>query len=508
MTLKKSIASNCIWIVYSIFALVFSAFVFTKLAERTELDVGYGLIFVPVMLAVAVGIVVLDEFLKKKIKKTFTLNRSVGIILPYAVAGVMIVVGLILRIHEFNAGHFALREYFDNAFVKTTDGVSTIHGASQLYYFQLRSLLMLFGNHSDSLVIHQIVVQTVSFIILFFPVKRLMGNIPALVMTAFAALSPFSISLSTTLGPSALFLFFFSIDLLVLSYIVPFRKNSYIIGAVAGVLTGFLIYLDITSGVILVLTVCFFLVNKVEKDTAVEADIYKISADDNQTKDSKKKSKKLKKPLISVDTVAVLQNKTIAFIIFAVAALAVLTLCVIIDLSVSSLRFSTIVKAQMEFYSPGEFSLYSIYEGIDIISGMVLAVLLLIGIPSGFIRKNTDQGSIPFVIVIVLCLLTGFSMTVANMDCFSYIILVLTTIAGETVYSLVKLPDGGLAVGEVLTEEEELLREAEIQKKLRRTVHKIEDGEMLDNPLPVPVKKKRKKLEYDYFVPDDAEYDL
>ncbi len=101
--------------------------------------------------------------------------------------------------------------------------------------------------------------------------------------------------------------------------------------------------------------------------------------------------------------------------------------------------------------------------------------------------------------------MTGFSMISAKMDSYAYIYIALSIIAGETIYGLVMPTEGAVAA---VNEEERLAQEEEKQQKLRKTVHKIEDGEMLDNPLPVPEKKRRKKLEYDYFVPDDAEYDV
>ena len=44
--------------------------------------------------------------------------------------------------------------------------------------------------------------------------------------------------------------------------------------------------------------------------------------------------------------------------------------------------------------------------------------------------------------------------------------------------------------------------------KTKSVITYVSDIEMLENPLPVPKKVEKEVLEYDYYVPDDAEYDI
>lgn len=515
MTLKKSSISNYIWVIYSIFAMAFSALLFTKMSVNLGFDAGYGLICVPVVLVIGIGVSILTSVLKKFIsrnKKTIAINKVVITVVPYAIALILIGVGIWFRIESLNAGAYRLGEYFERSFIDGSPMVRTVHGASQLYYYSLNNLLMIFGNHYEAILVFQIVCQIIAYVCLFFGVKRMMGNIPAISMLAFAMLSTTSITQCLTLGPSVLYLLVAGLEVLLFAFSVPFRKMSYIFAIITGALGGLLLFMDVTFSVIIIFVAGFLLVSNIEEDSKNSSNSNneyrpsKYVKDKNKTKESKIKQyfRKKIKPL-SVAEVAILQDKTVAVIIFAGACLFVLFICAVIDMSVSGLSFSRIINTQFNYYRPGDFSLYQIYEGTDVVSGTILAVILIIGIPVGFTRKKTDQGTIPFLIALIISVMTGFSMISAKMDSYAYIYIALSIIAGETIYGLVMPTEGAVAA---VNEEERLAQEEEKQQKLRKTVHKIEDGEMLDNPLPVPEKKRRKKLEYDYFVPDDAEYDV
>lgn len=491
MTLKKSKVSNFIWVIYSVFALAFSALIFTKTSETLGYDDGIGLIFVPVILAVGVGIVVLVEVLRRKIQKQISINQKVALILPYALGAVLLGAGIWLRIRSMSIGAFDLREYYNNSIITRAPMFNSIHGASQFYYFFLRRIFMTFGNHYQGALVFQIACQTVAIIVLFFATKKICGPVHAIVVSAFFSLSPCMVEECLTLGPSVVFLLFICIDILIMSYALPFRKMTYIIAIITGIISGIIAYMDISSVILLLFIVLFFLaVKKVDNE---DETVQKISYSDKK---------------LDADTVAMLQDKTVALIIFAASCIAVLFICEIVDFAVSGLTFSGVIKAQLSNYKPAEFSLYSLYSSIDIISGSVLSIILIVAIPAGFIRKKSNQGTVIFGIALVLAVIFGFSMPDSSMNGSGYIFIALSFIAAETVYSIFVSADGVKKVVKVLDEEEALILEAEREKKRRQTVHKIEDGEMLANPLPVPVKKKKKKMEYEYFVPDDAEYDI
>ncbi len=506
MTLKKSKVSNLIWIIYSVFALAFSAVIFTKASESFGYDVGFGLLAVPVALGLSIGTVFLSEFIKKKINKQLSVKPIVNKLLPYILAACFVGVGLYLRINEFNLGHYELGVYFSNSVITKEPMVHTLHGASQFYYYFLRQLLMLFGNHFEFAVIYQIVIYCAADIVLFFGIKRILGNIPALTMCAFVSLTPASISYCMKLGPSVLFLLFTAIDIVLISYTVPFRKNSYIFGGIAGALTGLIGYMDLTSVIFIIMAILFL---------AVDDRIYESKkADDDRprkyVKKDKSKKKKLfnfKLPKLNVEKVAVLQDKTVALIIFFGAWITVLFICIVIDFATSGYSFSYAVKTYVAMYSPNEFSLYSMYTGVDVVSGIILAFLMLVGILAGFRRQKTDQGNFIFIIALVLCVLVGSSMIGSEMNGYYYIYIAICLLAGETVYDVTVKTDTAVAL--VSSKDKATLdAEANGETDKSKTVHKIEDVEMLDNPLPVPVKKARKKMEYDYFVPEDAEYDI
>jgi len=509
MILKKNRVSNLIWIIYSIFALAFSAFVFTKASKSFGFDAGFGLLAVPVFAALGVGIVFLSELIRKKTNKAITIKPIVAKIIPYCLALALVGVGIWLRIREFSQADFELGEYFQNSIITSKPMYRTLHGATQFYYFFIRQILLVFGNHFEAAIIYQIVCQTLASITLFFAVKRLMGYLPSLTMLGFIALAPYSVNQCMQLGPSCMYLLFIAADILLISFVVPFRKFSYIISAIAGALTGVIGYMDLTSLIFIVLAIIFLCVeNSLEEN-------YKKVTETKKIKDKSKKDKIIRriKMIINsmrpnVNKVADLQDKTVALIIFFGAWLFILFICVVVDLVATGFTFSYVVITQLAMYAPDSFSLYSIYEGIDIVSGVVMSIILLIGIPSGFRRSKTDQGSAVFIIALVLCLLSGFSMIQNDMNCGFYIVLALSVIAGESVYGITVPLKCSTENKEDIDEEQALILEAEREKERRKTVHKIEDGEMLENPLPIPVKKQRKKMEYDYFVPDDAEYDI
>ena len=521
MILKKNKVSNLIWIIYAIFALAFSAFVFTKAAQSFGFDAGYGLAAVPVTLGICIGIVFLYRILSGKFIKKISLKPFTAMIITYGISLTLLGIGIWLRINAFGHGQYELGEYFKNSVITDKPMYMTLHGASQFYYYFLRQLFMLFGNHSEAAVIFQIVCQIAGFIALFFGVKRIMGVIPSLSFLTFGMIAPVSVSQCMMLGPSCMFLLFLGLDILILSYTVPFRKNSYILAGVSGALTGIIGYMDLISVIFIVVAIVFFLVDNVDfnkENVAVQnsfgrnnnTKVSKGSAKGNKNANKSNAVKRfisVKVTGLSAAKVSVLQDKTIALIIYFGSWLFLLFICVVIDLAATGLSFSYVVKTQLSFYKPGAFSLFSVYSGVDIISGILLAVLMLIGIMSGLKRERTDQGCFLFGIILVLCIINGFSMLEANMNCYFYILLVASLLGGEAINGLVNSGSNVLVSIKSADEEQEKLLEAEKIAK-NKTVHKIEDGEMLDNPLPVPERKQRKKMEYDYFVPEDAEYDI
>ncbi|MCQ2494200.1 MAG: glycosyltransferase family 39 protein [Lachnospiraceae bacterium] len=514
MILKKNKVSNLIWIIYSIFVMAFSALVFTKAFEGAGFDAGWGLVAVPVMLGVSVGIVILSEFLRKKQIKQFKIKPLAGKIIPYALALGLIVTGILLRIRAFSAGNFDLGVYYRNSEITQQPLVKTLHGASQFYYYFLRQLFMVFGNHFEAAVIYQIVCQIIAFAVMFFAVKRMMGNVPAITMLAFAMIAPYSVTQCMKLGPSSMFLLFVSVDVLLISYIVPFKKFSYILAAVVGAFTGLIGYMDLTSLVFIIISGVFLLVDENAWDNSKK--IKEVSKKKDYKIVPKKKSnffikiidkiKSIEFFKFDVEKVALLQDKTVALIIFFGAWIFILFICSIVDLAVTGYSFSYVVRTQIASYAPGDFSLYSIYSGVDIVSGIILAVLLIIGIPAGFRRKLTDQGNVVFLITLLIAVMSGFAMINRSMNCYYYILTALTVLGGEAIFDIAE-PVDGLHIFVVADDNKQASVESDSDDK-KNTVHKIEDGEMLANPLPVPEKKSRKKMEYDYFVPDDAEYDL
>ena len=138
-------------------------------------------------------------------------------------------------------------------------------------------------------------------------------------------------------------------------------------------------YMDLTSVIFIIMAILFL---------AVDDRIYESKkADDDRprkyVKKDKSKKKKLfnfKLPKLNVEKVAVLQDKTVALIIFFGAWITVLFICIVIDFATSGYSFSYAVKTYVAMYSPNEFSLYSMYTGVDVVSGIILAFLMLVGI--------------------------------------------------------------------------------------------------------------------------------
>lgn len=469
---RKSFLYNIIWIVYSVIAIGFSALVFTKAANMLGKDEGLGLLMLlPVLVLMNLGVFFSAKLRigmqASKLAAQDNNSRLWPVVFKLVIPAILIVCGILLRAGSYRSAAFSFGNYYELVRIDGNKLYMPIHAATGIYYGFLRGVLYLFGNHPDTLIVFQIVTQLIAGILLYIAAYRIAGRLQAGILLAFLMLSPYSIRLCFELSPIFIYLIFVAITFIVISFCTKNNLYSIIIAAVAGMFAGELIMMDI-SGLIFIpgILILFFIGKK--------------------TIDSKNKISELQ------DKVVLL----ISFYSFMIVGIVFITICYLIS---TGNTFSAIISDTFSQYKTAIFSLNSLRDNIDLSTGIIVSILLLMGILGGFRRIDFNVGAVFVIILGLLIFLCGTGMIDGNMHGEYLIFIMLCVLAGEAIYDVTfaKLPYVADSA------------KAENEEELKHTVHRIvEEVEMLDNPLPVPEKKKKKKLEYDYYVPDEADYDL
>lgn len=465
---------NFFGILYAVFALAVSNLIFSKAVLKLGLDSGFGIAFSVIVFLLSFGIYMAVNKAGGKIHVPFfdsLINRN---IISFAIAALLIIAGICLRREAVLTGNYSLGDYLDISKVDGSSAEYFVHGAVRFYTCLLRAVFIAFGNRYIPALIFQIFCQLTGFILIYFALKNTAGDICALSFMTFGCISPAAVKASCTLGPSQICFLAGALAIYILSCCVRLNNITYILAGIAGLISGFLFYLDI-SGISVIVLSCIILINDTVKDN----------------------SRKKRKKLISGDRMFV-------FMVFLTAALIGTVLFLVLDILIHGGKISTLVSEVAGIYVPKEFSLYAFYTFSDEISVSIAVGLLILGTPWVVFRKNAGF-NIYFTAALVTAALTGFSMISDEMNGNCYLLFFVFALAG---FSFSMLASTLLEQCDESGDKKRSTGLADTEET-KHTVHKLEDEvEMLQNPLPVPEKKKKKKMDYDYYVPDESDYDL
>ncbi len=527
MSLKKTNLSNIIWFFFGITVLTFSYLIFARLADYFLIDKGVGLAFTAVLFGLSVLFVLLGTAKKRKSEKQehaeplVISEKSIKIfdIITFALLGLMILAGIFLRLKDLGNSGF-LADVLENAQIPFYPTDRTLSGsvAGSYYFSFLEFLFFVFGNFGETVIILNTVLFALSTVLLFFGVKKILGNFATLAVTAFMTLSPFVVTANAYKGPELMALVFMSIAVLFVSEVLPGGTLKIAPSLFCGVFIGITIAIDFSCAAFLFVIPLLF----IKEYSCTEKKENAVSR------------------LISLAVFIV--SLTLGYI-FAI-------------LIYSGIMERGFAEAFSKVYNG--VSLYSnpvhSFEHIDLISGALISVLLMIGIAAGFLRKKIDQGIVIAIIIIGVSGLSSLGLSGISDGCGMFTLALFSSMAGHTLDNLVlrnkTLPE------KKNSEEEEFKREfpkdtvpfatnslaltipgiSHIKNDLtQRSGDESEagfdikeegnnpdtegnetranndnialPGTPLENPLPVPEHKSRKAVDYDYYVSENADYD-
>lgn len=251
MSWKKNAFSYVIWLVY---VLLSGAVTFRQTELIKELlggGVYIEIIAVICALAISGGMALLLYLFTGRDQDAKKDGVSVSILFETALAVLLLVVGLLLRIRLLpEAGEQVM--YFETA--KVADGREIpriVHGAGFVYIMLLRVLFIFLGNKMIVGIWAQIVMQLLTAIFLFFAVKKFSGSLAALILLLFVTCSDAAVREAVILSPRILFLLLFTLGISLLC-VCKTKKLYPCLFLLCGILAGIIVWLD-AGGILLIL---------------------------------------------------------------------------------------------------------------------------------------------------------------------------------------------------------------------------------------------------------------
>ncbi len=489
MTLKKTKFSNISWVLYVLTALVFSNLIFTRAAEYFYIDKAVGLIATVVLFGLCILFVLIGTSSARKRERENEEGRVLGKNSDKAITVITLVLSLLI----IGAGVFLRIRYLeDSAYIKALadrsmipfypSELSGINGIAEMYYFSfLEFLFFVFGNFGVTVLILNIALTVLNAIIIYFALRSLLGRFAALASLAFFMLSPFSIKVSLENGPEIMAMIFASLTLLFIAEILPCDDVKIFPALFAGIFMGISIANDLSSVALLFCIVPMFIKQDKSDDKPYGAGKRFI-------------------------TLGVLIGTLVLGFLLALVIYSGMSEKTFSQTAVFVLKSATIFDNKI-----------SLFRDLDLISGAVMAVLLMIGIAAGFLRKKIDQGSYIFLVLFGALLLGCLGGSSFLDGCGAFVFVLLGAFTGQSIENLFmrnrfkvqeapeeKEKPGRTLIAVKVTEAEAGPEEITAQK----AYVPAESGTPLDNPLPVPEHKSRKTVDYDYYVSDNADYDV
>lgn len=512
MDWKKNAFSYILWLAYTVAVSIGATGIIESICEMAGFSREYGIFITMGCLVVAYGIVFGLRSFWTKSDMTARLDNHMAIrVAEWIYVVVIMGVGLMARLTKLSAAVETVDGYvyYELAMYGQDNGVLCMtHGATSLYIQALRLAFLLFGNALSTAIGLQILLQMLAGIVLYFAVRRLAGNVAAILTMAFLMLSPYIIGEVLRLSPAFLLLLLYSLALLYGGYILPRNKGSLLWYVGFGLLAGIVSYLDVFG-------VTLFL---------VLAGVFTV-----------KRRRHIQ-----------FRNSRIAVFLFGiVSGVYGFMGTVVVDSLASGREFLNLLFSWFEIHRPQNFKLISITEtGDSFADAAILFLILLIGIFSFWCRKNNERQGIWILVTIALAALQSFKMVVPYTGSEVYIYIFLAVLAGISVESIFIIDDsadaeeeadaavineindktvsdkensdkviaGGAITDKVIgrptrrtavnaaTIKEETVKAEDIKEEKRDEDAPSEAGsrkvKFLENPLPLPKKHERRTMDY------------
>jgi hypothetical protein len=354
---------------------------------------------------------------------------------------------------------------------------SMAHGGFGLYLWLLHIVLLLLGNKAVGAVILQMFLFVCAAFCLYFAVRRLSGPIAALIAVAFFGFSPYMVSESKSLSIFMLFVFFYCLALRAIGAVPDKSGESggkrrwlalILRYLTAGLLIGFCCYLDMTG-----ITLLFFL-------TGV------VCFED--------------------------QNPVVSFLSCVLTAALGYVGAHAVQSLVNGGTVLDSICGQAELYLPGSFRIPILVENAgsswEII---VLAVLFAVGIFSFWCDRRIRDRGMWLSAALLLMGMQCFGMTASEyFDGYPLLFLFLAVLAACGAAALFTIPESGETAPEpvLFGMQGDLNAPTDGSSGAADTQEDALEIHYIENPLPLPKKRERKVMDYDYEVAEDDDFDI
>jgi hypothetical protein len=256
MQFRKNSFSYIAWALYSIAVLNALCFFVVSTAKSLGYGPVYGWLTAALILFICVDVVLMLCMIKES-ELPFRTPGWLENIGTALVAICFLAFSFFLKIATFSPDYGTGSAYSGWARVGGT--VPHFPQGSKDWYVQLLNrVFLLFGNRSVAMYGLQVALELIALVFLFFGIRRLWGNLPALFVLGGWSLMATGSGTSLEPGHSLLYLCVFGLALHLISCVSPAREYSWIIGIFAGILIAVSVYLSALGLILFIPAFCVF----------------------------------------------------------------------------------------------------------------------------------------------------------------------------------------------------------------------------------------------------------
>ncbi len=275
MTFRKNGISIFLWAFYAFTICMFYLWVMFEFLQNSPIKNMYlqaGIVCFGFLLMAGLFLLCRLFYKRTAVHKEMRKQTFSAILWEAFLAVLFLGTGLFLRIYFMaNGGEEAA--YFETARVTGEGLIPLAHGAQFIYVVLLRGFFYLIGNYYSAGILLQIFLQIILAIIWYFAAKRIWGRMVSMILLAGIMLFPFSITESIYYSPKMLYLILYGLVFLMIGrFLTNHHKNislkwySWLHTIIMGMGIGILTYLDITGLTLLIPVIFLCLVKRAEGD--------------------------------------------------------------------------------------------------------------------------------------------------------------------------------------------------------------------------------------------------
>lgn len=400
MVWKKKIYSYPLWILYAVAADLGLVCLADALCDSMGAEIHIGT-YISAIYVVAAGAAV---FLLHRFAPKYTYgdgkNHTVRTTVETAAAVTFLAIGLVLRARVIGP-EVGGTAYYDAAALAPGAGIPQIaHGAVYVYLQALHGLLYFTGNKLMAAVWAQIVIQLAAVLLLYLAMRRLAGNIAALVTLAFQIFSFYLTREAVILSPAMLYLLLWALMLFLISLsAVETRSPGWYFAT--GILIAAVSYLDVAGCLLLFIAAGVFL-RRMEEDPGNGRRFLRLSL----------------------------------CVAGAAAGFCGLGMG---DAQLSGKKFAGVMYAWLRRYWPGDFQVPLLVAEREMLTECIIIFCVLsLGVFSFWRSKRNDYMSSWLLLLGVLAAAGCFGIFTQEVPIGLYVYLVLTMMAGVAVETCVR----------------------------------------------------------------------